>query len=1128
MTNTFNRRPLTVNTPSKNDIGHNYFNHYNWKGLIDNKNFLSAEQESFSDCNNVYVDEQGLLKSRPSIKIKTISIVNGEEKLQLGDIINLWNFIDTTVYESKYNDKYYLTFVNEMFTDKNLQIELNYLDDNNYISYSEVKLVIADRKVFVFSEHSFNYYDMNTNEYLSAEDYIYVPLSKLYVDGVEQTTSPETKNILTTSEIYRHLYTNIELANLTDFVGKKLKITIDEVEYTINFKSKTNLILVGKYTSLTNENFVSNDIVGENVEDYPLIQISDKENMLISSYTNVLVESEVNGHYYIKKLWTIYYTVDGLTFELLPTQPSFVYGFPHISSDGNYAIIFSENGPLIYSLTETENGFKKYNNWTNLFETLDVSFYNNYKMNLMEIPTNYYPTDYTYSQINGHFITDDNFSIIYSEGADEKYFNSLYCIQCVNGKLSKNVIFAGISNAKVDAVDTQEKSYVNQDTNENYIYVWNFDNININYETNIYYNATKLSGFANITNIKVVKQQNKNDNSLTYTFNYNYEITLNGILIQSGIYSNSDKVIYANNKTIYDNNLFKFTLGPDSEYMELDCEAKTSFIGMLNNNKVFMNNITPNIHCQAIQSGTYLQTIISFNALIDGLYDSNFKYCIITNENTTSNKYFLKQSSSNNCLYYDIKINDNKIYFVEKDDVNYLISYEVPITDNYPKLEYISNKSYLTNSDKVKFSNDAKYLLTSKELIDLSSDEIIPLLFECYPLSMIFINNYKLYLCNKDFIYCNTSVKKIEIDEIVQGKINNILFDKHIELQQHYFSKDKSLYISEYKTDKNNNFLWYLPEINKQDYNFNITNIHPISSTEIAIFFPNEIYYTIYDTNTLKYYVYKTKLQVGCKKGSDVITTFDGKYVIFPSERGLVAMSYQQFVATTEQTLTYLSDNIYKIFYSYITENNSYNEIKLFKYSYWIFIYKQDSKKGFLLDVRTMSWWPVEGINNTIKIVEINNEITLLSNNKLFSLDKSEVNYYDYDGELKNKINWFIKSQKLYLNAINYYKHIVNITFLSVHDIESLNKSQYNIKDLNLKLQVNNYRKKMNGNIDNLDDYSIVNYDIDIVKTYIQRLNYSKVNEFQYMLSYDNNIAINIPLSLSGIIIKYKIGGQIR
>jgi hypothetical protein len=239
-------------------------------------------------------------------------------------------------------------------------------------------------------------------------------------------------------------------------------------------------------------------------------------------------------------------------------------------------------------------------------------------------------------------------------------------------------------------------------------------------------------------------------------------------------------------------------------------------------------------------------------------------------------------------------------------------------------------------------------------------------------------------------------------------------------------------------------------------------------------------------------------------------------------------MSYQQFVATTEQSLTYLSDNIYTIFNNYLTDTNSKNEIKLYKNSYWIYVYKQDSKKAFLFDMRNMSWWPIEVNKNISKLVDMENKPLMLSDNKLFKFNTNDTYYFDNDGKYKTRIHWYAKSQKLHLNALNYYKHIVNITFASVHDTEALKNSQHNVQNLNLKLQVNNYRKKIDGNIDSKDDWSVVHYNIDIVRTYVQRLNYSKVNEFQYLLSNDNQTALNVPLSLSNITIKYKIGGQIR
>ena len=115
---------------------------------------------------------------------------------------------------------------------------------------------------------------------------------------------------------------------------------------------------------------------------------------------------------------------------------------------------------------------------------------------------------------------------------------------------------------------------------------------------------------------------------------------------------------------------------------------------------------------------------------------------------------------------------------------------------------------------------------------------------------------------------------------------------------------------------------------------------------------------------------------------------------------------------------------------------------------------------------------------------------------------------------LKNKITWFLSSQKLFLNAINYYKHMVNVTFTSILTTD---------RELSFDLEILNYRKQ----IDN-GKPETVSYKVDSIRTFVQRLNYSKVNEFQYRLSMDNDNAVQIPLSLSNISIKYKITGQVR
>ena len=151
MARTFNRPPVQVNTPSGNDVKNYFFNHYNWKGLTDNKNVLAVDQETFSDCKNVYIDSEGLLRSRPSLKVKTVKYTNAGEEYTLSNIVNIWTFGDVVVYKSTSNGKYYLTFVNKN-VDDHIQVELKYTDDNGDEQvYEEIRPILADNKIFIFA-----------------------------------------------------------------------------------------------------------------------------------------------------------------------------------------------------------------------------------------------------------------------------------------------------------------------------------------------------------------------------------------------------------------------------------------------------------------------------------------------------------------------------------------------------------------------------------------------------------------------------------------------------------------------------------------------------------------------------------------------------------------------------------------------------------------------------------------------------------------------------------------------------------------------------------------------------------------------------------------------------------------
>lgn len=1010
MANTFNRRPLNVNIPSSSDIKQYFFNQYNWKGITDTTNFLAVDQETFSDANNVYVNEEGMLRSRPCVKIKTIKINNNGQDVILSDIVDVWVFDYVTVYHSKDNNDYYLTFVN---SNTNEQIQVPTVD--------KIKLIVEDEKIFVFSETSFNYYDMKyTNKdksYLDATKFIHVPVTTVITDGIStSTTEVESKNIFTESYIVKYLYTSTFQIDFNNLVGKDVTIEIDGMLYNITFEYNNQLVFLSRYTVLSDYNFSDEYIYGPGGENIPFVEVSDDGNMIVSSYScsiDAITKKPTID-------WLIYHTVDGVIFDKVPDVTD-VVGSPKISKDGNYCFIFKNDGPYVYSLRATEEGLnKKYEKWTNLLEHLEGENAPNLSLNTTRDVGNRFNKSIV---VNSVFIDDTIFaftygtSLAYDEGNDPSY-KDLYCYWR-NG----------------------EQSYSKQLLHE-------------------------TSGYCTYTTPSL---------SLRYTKGKRLEILINVV------FQNITNTNYKRAVAYMDNNI---EVGNDLEWVS-----------------------------------------ISENDI------DNVRY-----SHTLKNITFIGEKG---IVYSDIILNGNtKKIYIYTSERNIVSGEEV--WERYVSTLLEESSILDIKSERIIMNNANNYIVTSDKLFTYSSYTEnkkytgLNLFFKCIPVCY----NSQLYVSTKDALYKTTTDVLTTISELKAGKTNYLLPSFNTKLENHYIAKDNLLYISSPSSEIvtstdgitkkiSSDFKWYFPKVSEQKFDYNITNLHPISNREVAVFFENSISYVTWDSDISAYRYFKSKLQAGCKNGSDVITSYDGKYVIFPSERGLVAITYQEFTATTEPILTYLSDSIFNTFQKYIFETGSLNEIKLFKDAFWIYVYKNDSNKLLMFDVRNNSWWPLTYKYNVQKIVKNNNNTSYLLNGNMYSCNKDDLDYYDmYDN--KEFVNWYMLSQKLHLSAINYYKHITNITFTSVHDVDKLQNAKYNIEGLSFKLQVNNYRKNINGNINDVDDYVVVNYNISSAKTYVQRLNYSKVNEFQYLLSSDEQNAINIPLSLNSITIKYRVSNQVR
>lgn len=1085
MGTTYNRRPLSLGDPK---INYKYFNQANWQGLSDDKNILTVNQESFEDCQNVYVNDEGMLKSRPATKIYT---VDDQGLGNLSDILKVWTFDEVTVYKSESNDSKYLTFVSRD------TIKQEELTPAEYGQDANIKLALIENKIFVFNELSLHYYDIHDASYSDANEFIYIPTTKIIVNDVESEN--ESENELTTTQITKYIYDDADSLRFGKFVGKQITIILDDTKYNIQFEENQHLSFVEKLTKVPIKCSSAGYMLGENSAAMPLIDVSENGQILLTEVEYDAKEKTVTD-------MTLHYSADGITYSVLP-ELNDICGIPHLSKDGTYVAAFAEGattpkGLYFYSVLKTEpleNGDVdyKYKRWKNVLENakykdIDILSFISIKYNgSFKIgSTDYrFPTGSEYRNnvfLNGVFDDYDNYCIVtpYDTAEEANSGNLNYYINTLSNSLQFNKPTLSLSKSICSIKSISNEFYVDL--------LDGFMNFSI-----------PTTGDAGVTDAYVYLGQNKvKYTKVTYRKSGNYYI----LEFENG--SNSVYISASPTTRTYDSNLIYVLSGQIiyvtvvgfNEYLSechyhgldvplisysLDYTIITNMICYITSQSITRyTNTRCNYKNQVAHSTTSLSEAEIFvkNSLKNAMYVSGNNIFVICQG--TSNSY-------SHAIVY-------RYVFEQITDNSKLIS----VISNYGAYSRLTSTEFRPNSNTLLSYNNNLNVVISNRYIWPINDAATRLLFGATPV----LNNYSpsIYLVSSNMLY--KSASKVEIDVVEQGVNNYLLPDKISKLYNYYFSKNSTLYISSYKYVNENEFKLYLPKINTEEMDSKITNLCPISNTEMGIFLQDDIYYVSQDDTTGGYRYYKSKLSIGCKDGSDVITTFDGKNVIFVSNRGLVALSYQDFVASTEQTITYLSDTIHKRFADFNT-----SAVKLYQYEYWIVCYTTDDLIAYVYDIRNSSWWPMK-CHNTIKdVYTLNYKPLILSNDKLYTISKAEEQYFDDDAT--DKIEWFIVSQKLHFGAINNYKHIVNMTLSSVNDDSNCNAV----------LQIVNYRKLPN---DATETY--IEYEINVARTFVKKINHFKVTNFQYRLFNDVKEAIQYPLCLSNVSLKYTITGEIK
>ena len=357
-------------------------------------------------------------------------------------------------------------------------------------------------------------------------------------------------------------------------------------------------------------------------------------------------------------------------------------------------------------------------------------------------------------------------------------------------------------------------------------------------------------------------------------------------------------------------------------------------------------------------------------------------------------------------------------------------------------------------------------------------------------------------------IYTNNFNNVMELTYTSVGVQNPLLTSCKISstLNEHYFAVDNTLYITQ-KIMEDEEFKLYLPESNKQIFDKRIIALHPISDTQMGVFTEDGIWYI--EPTESGYTYYKSKLNLSLKSGIIVSTDGTGSSTLLADKYGLLGLNYQSFMSTSEQVLSYLSTPVLSKF-----KSGEVNKILVYKT--YILCYSGNDSKLYILDVRNMSWWYWDLTKSFRKILILKGDtydyklgILFNDTNQLYTFDNDTSDYFDLVGDDNIKIDWFITSQKLHLDAINYRKYIYSIIF---------NTSKEGDGGVYHSLKVTNYRDFVEKRqAENLE------YEVDTIRTFVKKLNCSKVNEFQFTLLSKEN-----PLNLSNISIRYVVNSEVR
>lgn len=1145
---TYNRQPFSFSTSSKDYAQQSIWSQAQFKGLCDDKNDSTIDQLTFTSVNNMLVDDDGLLISRPPLK--------KEEGI---GIVGEWEFGNYVLrLTDEGSDEYKLSCISHEM----IGVDTNDRKRSWTIEHSEIpdcKCIQIEDKIFVWLND--NFVALNTSGengklyFENAEKYIYVPIAKQVINGVESDL--EDKNFLTENYIKRNQYSPLSGVDFQNLYYKPIDVSTNDTSlYSTTLKEKTERGLI-----------------------YPLLYIgNDYIDMVHTNNTNVIMK-------YSSATDIIKISFGTNIFKSLPKLDDMI-SRPILTRDGLSVIAFTTTKVAKCKLVAQESTDFVMSNvleWT--FEDYLSSDTENVD-SVINVP-------------DAYFLTSDIF---------------VYYYTTPNGKTYKYIGFpAGLDNVKyLGTLISTLYLYTNTKMKYN---VTNYVNvISASLSTQILGSGSKktyldftlvksLEDGSIVSTDKLIELSNVADYVLCYGFNIVDFIVIDtnekstfliSFTIAGRTQDNKNALIEAIYSIDYENSEWKNGDVVDSIIKNLDIPVSDNFkldtVDVITETGFYLGGVENdlptngklsvyNTDDRCIQNGDYVEIgdITGYIHKITGTHFLNHDSIIKNGDLVVISKYggsernfLLPNGLSYNAEGY-LEAESNE-YRVRKLDSSGNIIDGVINNNDYILLESNYNDTLMNKTNPGNPYGNFEILLRHQ---DISVRDNIKLRRKIEPIS---INGNGVWYRIDDMLW--TSEPSIDnvmyLDERINGDVNHNI-PTHVnnlgEYHMSFVDNGKNLLeITSTRKDGNQNFLLYLPRINEQEFANDITNIHPLAENMMAVFTEREIWYvskvTMEDSSVYYTKATRSKIPVGCRQGDNIVTMLNGNAIVFPTQRGITAMAPEQFIATNEPTLSYLSDAIQDKYYHFYNDDVKHYEedyppnIKICTYRHWMLFYKHMDREVLALDTRGGTWWlwsvpyPIMDITVDSRLHFLLNVRGLDFNNqgmRFLWADKESKMYLDTEGNfpeladtdfvykddtLDNSlsgdyveyyeneyvgtrnvlkyaspiIKWHFVSPKLHFGAINNYKSVKGIT-LNVKGKEVMTS----------KLSTKVFR-----DITHPEKSETMEVNINDLRTFVKPLNLMHVTNFQYRLENDTNNDAQYQLKLNILCIKYEVKEKLR